>query len=322
MQRLPTIDVTSCRCQRHDNGGRVGIAALRAAMIVAAALAFFYAVTAAGNSQRAHGRELVAQFQLPSDAVARYAMLAGAAPRDEAPRERTVLIDNAAWVGPLQQVGIGRNPYTMVLTVNGVARASGDIRTRWQAGWELRESAAATREVLMSVGTQLEGRQQAGEPVTLTAVSAPLSFRGERQAAPRINLVDANNLDISDVHLQIWSGSAPFAAWRALSAPRPAWLGLGALCLLLCFFLRRTAARPLARAPTSRLPQTDLQQVQEPPNDAGRAPEPPAAPTPRVVLATPQNASSRVVNALRDVLMQGLAVPTEPDTTRQKRSAG
>jgi hypothetical protein len=281
--------------------------------MVAAALAFFYAVPAAGNDKRTYGRELVAQFQLPSDAVARYAALNGA--------ERSAQIDNAMWVGPLQQVGIGRNPYTMVLTISGVARASSDIRARWQAGWEVRESPVATREVLMSVGTQLDGSAMPGTPVTLTAVSAPLTFRGDRQAAPLLNLVHANNLDISGVHLQVWSGSAPFVAWPALSAPRPALLGLGALCLLSWFFLRRTAARPPAPAPSSRLPQADLQQLLEPADDAARAPAVAATPTPQVVASTPpQNASSRVVNALRDVLMQGLAVPTELDE-RRRRSA-
>jgi hypothetical protein len=38
----------------------LGIAALRAALVAAAALAFFYAVPAAGNDQRMYGRELVA----------------------------------------------------------------------------------------------------------------------------------------------------------------------------------------------------------------------------------------------------------------------
>jgi hypothetical protein len=295
----------------------LGIAALRAALVVAAALAFFYAVPAAGHDKRSHGRELVAQFQLPGDAVARYAALAGAASHDAAASERTALIDSAVWVGPLQQVGIGRNPYTMVLTVRGVARAGGDVRARWQAGWEVRESATATREVLMSVGTQQEGRTQAGAPVTLTAVSAPVTFRGERQVSPLLNLVHANNLDISDVHLQIWSGSAPFVAWPALSAPRPALLGLGALCLLMGFFLRRTAASAPAPAPTSRLPQADLQQLLEEAHDVDRAPDMPA---PRPAVPPPQNPSSRVVNALRDVLMRGLAVPTELDDRRRRNA--
>jgi hypothetical protein len=283
--------------------------------MMAAALAFFHSMPAAGNDQRGHGRELVAQFQLPGDAVARYAALADASHEAAAASERTALIDSAVWVGPLQQVGIGRNPYKMVLTVHGVARASSDVRARWQAGWEVRESATATREVLMSVGAQHEGSTQAGAPVTLTAVSAPLTFRGERQVSPLLNLVHANNLDISAVHLQIWSGSAPLVP--ALSTPRPALLGLGALCLLMCFFLRRTAARAPAPATPSRLPQTDLQSLLEHAQDADRAPDPlpsPPAPTPQ------HNPSSRVVNALRDVLLRGLAVPTELDDRRHRNA--
>lgn len=295
----------------------MGIAALRAALIVAAALAFFHAASAVSNHKRSHGRELVAQFQLPSDAVARYAALAGVAPRDETASEHTTRIDDAMWVGPLQQVGIGRNPYKMVLTVSGVARTAGDVRARWQAGWQVRESATATREVLMSVGTQLDGETAAGAPVTLTAVSAPLSFRGERQVSPMLNLVHANNLDIHDVHLQVWSGPAPLVAWPALSAPRPGWLGLGALCLLMWFFLR-PSARPLA-APmvvTSRLPRADLQALLEHPANTDRPSEtPPPAAAPAL-----QNPSSRVVSALRDVLMQGLAVPTELDDRRRRRA--
>lgn len=297
----------------------MGIAALRAALVLAAALAFFHAVPAVGNDKRSHGRELVAQFQLPGDAVARYVALAGASSRDAPASERTALIDSdsAVWVGPLQQVGIGRNPYTMVLTVSGVARADSDVHARWRAGWEVRESASATREVLLGVGTQHEGRTQAGAPVTLTAVSAPVTFRGERQVSPLLSLVHANHLDISNVQLQIWSGSAPFVAWPALSAPRPALLGLGALCLLLCLFLRRTAGRAPARAPTSRLQQAAPQPLLAHAHDAGRVPE--AAAAPSRPMSPPPNPSSRVVNALRDVLMHGLAVPTEYDSTHRER---
>ena len=100
------------------------------------------------------------------------------------------------------------------------------------------------------------------------------------------------------------------AALRALRA-------LDTLCLLLCFFLRRTAARPPATAPASRLPQADLQQLLEHAHDVDRAPD---MPPPRPAMPPPQNPSSRVINALRDVLMQGLVVPTAPDD-RRRRSA-
>jgi hypothetical protein len=282
--------------------------------MMAAALAFFHSMPAAGNDQHGHGRELVAQFQLPGDAVARYAALAHASHESAAASERTALIDSTVWVGPLQQVGIGRNPYKMVLTVHGVARASSDVRARWQAGWEVRESATATREVLMSVGAQHEGSTQAGAPVTLTAVSAPLTFRGERQVSPLLNLVHANNLDISAVHLQIWSGSAPLLSWPAVSALRPALLGLGALCLLMWFFLR-AGASPAAPTPVvvSPLPKAELRPLLE---HEARADHPP---TPTQAAAPQPNQALRVVSALRDVLTVGLSLPTQYDPTRRPR---
>ena len=295
----------------------MGIGAVRAALIVAAVLAFFHALPAASSAPRAHGRELVAQYQLPADAVARYAALAATAAGNAPIHEAAPSAQHTGWAGPLQQVGVGRNPYTMVLTIGGVAREPGPVRAQWQAGWEVRESPVATREVLMSVAAQRDGALAAGTPVTLTAISAPLSFRGERQAAPLLNLVNSSNLEINDVHLQVWSGSAPMMAWPALSAPRPALLGVGALCLLLWFFLRRTARPPAVKV--SRLPQDEgpapLAHEQSIEGSMDAAP-------PSVMAPPAASQTSRVVGALHDVLKQGLTVPAELDTARRPRRAG
>jgi hypothetical protein len=303
----------------------VSIGAVRAALMVAAALAFFYAMPAASGQPRAHGRDLVAQYTLPADAVARYAALAATASRAESANERTAWSDNAMWAGPLQKVGAGRNPYKLVLTVSGVARATGEIGARWQAGWEVRESPVASREVLMSLNAQQAGGTTAGAPVTLTAIGTPVTFRGERQVAPLLNLVSATNLDINDVHLQVWSGSAPWVAWPGPAAPQPALLGLGTLCLLMWFFLRRTASPlPAPLAVASRLPPADLQALLEHPGRADRPDETPAPAAPAAG-AMPSTHASRVVTALRDVLVTGLAVPTELDGKRRlrgRRSAG
>jgi hypothetical protein len=287
----------------------VGIGAVRAALVVAAVLAFFQAVPATGNSPRAHGRELVAQYQLPADAVARYAA------RDNAMLERDSGFDNGLWVGPPQRAGAGHNPYTIVLTVSGVAQAAGDVRTHWQTGWEVRESPLATREVLMPVASLTNRSVAAGAPVSLTAVGNPLSFRGERQVAPVLHLVNAHNLDIHDVQLQVWSGSAPLVAWPVVSRPAP-WV-IGALCVLGWLGLRR-GAQPVTAAKPSRLPEPDLQSLLE----HRPADEPPAMAAPRPAAAAPptQNQVSRVVAALRDVLTVGLAVPTQLDDRRSRRA--
>jgi hypothetical protein len=287
----------------------VGIGAVRAALVVTAVLAFFYAVPAASRSPRAHGRELVAQYQLPAEAVARYAT------HDNTMRERDSSFDNGQWVGPPQQAGAGHNPYTLVLTVSGVAKAAGDVQTHWQTGWEVRESPVATREVLMPVAGLSDRSVAAGAPVSLTAIGNPLSFRGERQVAPMLNLVKAHNLDIHDVHLQVWSGSAPLVAWPVVS--RPALCVIGALCVLGWFGLSRRV-QPVAAAKPSRLPEPDLQSLLE----HRPASEPPAlaAKTPATAAPPAQNQASRVVAALRDVLTVGLVVPTQLDDRRPRRA--
>ena len=47
------------------------------------------------------------------------------------------MADRSPWVGPEQSAGVGSNPYTLVLTVSGVAKTTGDIYSKWQAGWEV-----------------------------------------------------------------------------------------------------------------------------------------------------------------------------------------
>jgi hypothetical protein len=64
------------------------------------------------------------------------------------------------------------------------------------------------------------------------------------------------------------------------------------------------------------LPQADLQPLLEHPGNADRPPE-----TTAVVAPVPQNQASLVVTALRDVLLKGLAVPTELDNKRQRRGS-
>jgi hypothetical protein len=302
----------------------MGIGVMRAALMVAAALAFGSAVPASSGQSRAYGREVVAQFRLPAEAVARYAALSTSAKQSNALHARATSIDSSAWVGPLQQVGSGRNPYTLVVTIDGVVPAAGAVRSKWRAGWEVRESPTATREVQMAVHAVAPAATVAGAPITLTAVGTPVSFRGERHAAPMLNLIDADNLDISDVSVQVWSGSPPLA-WPGSALPRAGLLALGALCLLAWWGLRRQP-RPATRSgndfvitpsqiPSSlpapeTLPPRPLQDALE--RKPTIVPQPPPAPP-------AQTPSSRVVAALQQVLSGGLEVQTQLDPVRGRR---
>ena len=186
----------------------------------------------------AYGRTLIAQYQLPREAIERYAALAAGASVGESRGDGSRFADLLPWVGPQQRAGDGHNPYTLVLTVDGMAQAAGEVLAQWQIGWEIQEeSAAERREVVMDVlglvGTALRDRQS----VTLTASSGPLSFRGERTVAPKLGVVHLRNLDVTGVRLQVWSGIAPLAwptmpAWSELPTLSKTILALCMACLL------------------------------------------------------------------------------------------
>lgn len=278
----------------------MGIAAVRVALLLAAVLAFFQAASAPGGSAKAHGRDLVAEYELPAEQVALYRAHAAAG---TAPRRNTATWDPLQWIGPKQSVGAGRNPYTLVLSISGVAPAEGDVRSHWHAGWEVQESPAATRDVLLPLAVLSSGRVAAGAPLTLTAVGAPVTFRGERTVAPMLNLAQAHNFEIHAVRLALWSGSAPWA-WPASSAA----LLLGLLCLAGWWALRGSSAaapsaRPAPRSTLPPLPTPSMIEMEAPPPRHAEPPPAAVAPLPR------PNHAARVVDSLRDVLANAQAAP-------------
>ncbi|MEQ1804148.1 MAG: hypothetical protein ABL900_02125 [Burkholderiaceae bacterium] len=231
-------------------------------LLIAVGISAATTLPALPSERPAHGRTLVAEYQLPLEAIDRYAALAVGAALEETRRDGSRFADLLPWVGPEQRAGAGRNPYTLVFTVDGSAQAAGEVFAQWQVGWELQEeSPGERREVLMAVPGVGTTATNAHQRVTLTASSGPLSFRGERTVAPKLGLVYSRNLDVHDVRLQVWSGTAPFAwpAWPELPASSKTLLALCMACLLFGTALRlwpRAAnllsARPSLPASTAK----------------------------------------------------------------------
>lgn len=287
---------------------RAGLAGAALALLAAAT------GTAQGREPRAQGRHLVAEYRLPPEAIARYAALAAGAALGAEERDNSRFADRLPWVGPAQPAGTGRNPYTMVFTAVGVARTAGQVVAQWQAGWEVHESADASREVLMAVPAIARTAIAAGQALTLTATSRPVSFRGERPVAPMLGLVQTRNLDISEVQVQVWSGEVPIA-WPTLSRPSTALL-LAAASGLLGWLALRYWRHTLAVPPIDEAsrPAAVGREVPEPPGSdlAPLAPED----------LVPLNPSHRyrVQSALQQVLAEGLQVPALPDEARPPRA--
>ena len=300
--------------------------------LLLAAMALFVAATtpAQGREPRKFGKRMVAQYQLPADAIARYAAMAAGTAQNVTRREESMFADNSPWVGPKQRAGVGQNPYTLVFTISGVAKAAGEVQAQWQAGWEIQESPVASRELLMAVPRMARSGVTAGQPLTLTASSTRVSFRGERNVAPMLGLVQMRNLDISEVRLQVWSGEAA-QAWSVPALPRGVLVAMGLACLV--FTVRFSVGRLAATAPGlpprhSRLPAADVvasrptiagvaaavTPLARPAAAAAAAPVVPAVPP--VAVPSPQ---ARVFAALQHVLTVGLAVPTVLDHKRMRR---
>ncbi len=304
---------------------------LRSGLLLAAMALFIAATTPAqGREPRKFGKRMVAQYQLPADEIARYAAMAAGTAQNVTRREESMFADNSPWVGPKQRAGVGQNPYTLVFTISGVAKAAGEVQAQWQAGWEIQESPVASRELLMAVPRMARSGVTAGQPLTLTASSTRVSFRGERNVAPMLGLVQMRNLDISEVRLQVWSGEAA-QAWSVPALPRGVLVAMGLACLV--FTVRFSVGRLAATAPGlpprhSRLPAADVvasrptiagvaaavTPLARPAAAAAAAPVVPAVPP--VAVPSPQ---ARVFAALQHVLTVGLAVPTVLDHKRMRR---
>jgi len=296
----------------------------RFGLLLTAVGLFAVATTPAmGREPPAYGQRLVAQYQLPPDAIARFAAMAAGSALSALPRENSMFADRSPWVGPAKRAGVGHNPYTLVFTVSGVTKAAGEVYAQWQAGWEVHESPIASREVLMVVPPIARTGVTAGQALTLTASSARVSFRGERSVAPMLGLVQVRNLDINDVQIQVWSGAAP-QTWAELPLSRAELFALGVTCLLVWLgfkywqpAVRETCAQPShSREPLRETP--DETPHETPASASAVACVEAAAAHDMPVPATP-NHEAQVVAALYQVLTGGMTVHTVLDETRMRR---
>jgi hypothetical protein len=287
-------------------------------LLAVAAMLAAMAMPAASRQPRTYGKYLVAQYQLPATTIERYAAMAAGIAGNEPARDSSMFADRLPWVGPAQRAGAGNNPYTLVLTVSGVAKAAGEVYAQWQAGWEVHESAIASREIVMSVPRTVRTGAVTGERLNLTVNSARVSFRGERRVAPMLGLVQMRNLDIDDVYLQVWSGNAPLTSPEMPFSPKALMAGI-ATCLLFWWMLsrRRDAAASLV-AETAQAP--------DPASESPKPREPVEVDQAMLARLAPRSPDpghkAQVIDALHQLLTVGLAIqPISDDARMQKRRA-
>jgi hypothetical protein len=214
----------------------LGCAALLLSLAACALLAG-HGAHAATDPPR-YGKRLVAEYALPSELVARYAQFKAGRPiPGESAIVNALLADTLDWVGPDIKLDAGRNPYTIALAVTGHALADGDVGSMWQVGWELRGADGGKAKRLGVLPRIARIGARAGEPLTISAAGAPVSFKENRDAAVSVGFAYARNLSISGVTVQLWSG-VPEAGWREWLFSLQALL-VGLVMLALVWWFRR-----------------------------------------------------------------------------------
>jgi hypothetical protein len=139
--------------------------------------------------------------------------------------------DTFDWVGDPMTGQPSKSPYTMVVSVTGTARAAGDVVTTWKSGWKMPDG--GTRVSLMSGLAAFEVK--AGQRVTLTAPASPVHFDRDKDVMPALSLVDARNVDIDGVEVQVWSGMTSPSLFQWLTASPMLWLGVVMLGVVFVF---------------------------------------------------------------------------------------
>jgi hypothetical protein len=160
------------------------------------------------NGQR-FGKDLIGEFVLPPEQIAKFAKFKPSAPvPGESVLINALAADAEVWAGPSLDVMTASSPYNISIIVSGTAIISGDVASLWQAGWGIEDGNGSSQERMTPLGGIAKDDVKAGQRVSLVAAQGPVTFREDRKATLMVGLVNARNLKIEEVKVQLWSGAA------------------------------------------------------------------------------------------------------------------
>lgn len=208
---------------------------IAAVLACAASLLFFsWAAPAQTSEERAYGSKIVAEYDLPAEQIAKFAAFQPSTPdKHESAVVNTLLADTEDWSGPAFDAQQSGNPYTIVVTISGNAKTDGPASTLWNAGWEIHHENGDQTALNVLPGLA-KTEAKAGETFTVTAAATPTSFKEDRNVSVFLGLVNARNIELRSVHVQVWSGFAQTSFLDVLGPAR--WLLVGLVMLVLWWF--------------------------------------------------------------------------------------
>lgn len=192
-------------------------AALGAALVLVSGLVPGWAL-ADDDGPSAYGKHRVLQIDLPSQALAKFSHFQS----KQAPGAvHGLFADSEKWQGETMALTSSGNPYTIVVKVKGKVVSDGDASTGWQAGWSCRDNPGAAT-VAQVPDLHMNGAK-AGDRFRGEGAIGPVSVKTDRSCQPYVGLVYADDLDVDDVQVEVWSGVGKggfverFLPWTALA---------------------------------------------------------------------------------------------------------
>jgi hypothetical protein len=106
------------------------------------------------------------------------------------------------WIGNEILATPEGSPYTIVVTLSATANSAGDATSLFAVGWLGIPNTAWDKPLS---GLNKFGAK-ANERFSVTAASLPLSFKSKVQLTPRLSIMRQDNMTVSAIHVQVWSG--------------------------------------------------------------------------------------------------------------------
>lgn len=191
-------------------------------LVLACMLLVVAGCAASGSSIQ--GKHLVRSDELPPEVLARFQAF------DRKPRGQPgVIVETEDWKGDVLRASSQANPYRIVVTLRGIAEHAGDVTARVDSGWGLGDG--MTR--LLPTPHVRRNGAEAGERIELVSVSAPLSFKDDRDVMPQIGFAGTSNLHVDGVRVEVWSGIGSASWLDGFRSITVLLTGLTFLCLAL-----------------------------------------------------------------------------------------
>ena len=180
-------------------------------VLVMMSLAMFYGVNAQSEEVKVaptkesknYGQTFVAEFDVDAETLKKFHRLVPSkSVAGELAVVNALLADTVDWYGTTQNVKEPKNPYTLVVTLFGEAIADGDAVTMWTAGWRNSEGLTTSKALPGLVKLQAK----AGQSFILTAAAPSMSFSPDVELTPALGLSKLDNMKLSAVKVQLWSG--------------------------------------------------------------------------------------------------------------------